>query len=210
MKERPTNGQVIIVFTEHPILGILLIPYIAERLDDGTLQLVEEEQMMGENQALVGDWQVLVGSNQAGLNKVKRGRFVDEKGDFIAWHEGYPFYTIGQRRGLGIHLNRPVFVKEINPEKNEVVLASLSALEKTEMWLKDWNLVNQERTLGHSDIIVKIRYRKQENHATITITPDHLLHVQLHEPLTAIAPGQAAAFYRDGLLLGGGIIVDAR
>ena len=88
--------------------------------------LAEEEQMMGENQALVGDWQVLVGSNQAGLNKVKRGRFVDEKGDFIAWHEGYPFYTIGQRRGLGIHLNRPVFVKEINPEKNEVVLASLS------------------------------------------------------------------------------------
>ena len=122
----------------------------------------------------------------------------------------YPFYTIGQRRGLGIHLNRPVFVKEINPEKNEVVLASLSALEKTEMWLKDWNLVNQERTLGHSDIIVKIRYRKQENHATITITPDHLLHVQLHEPLTAIAPGQAAAFYKDGLLLGGGIIVNAR
>ena len=165
---------------------------------------------MGEIQALVGDWQVLVGSNQAGLNKVKRGRFVDEKGDFIAWHEGYPFYTIGQRRGLGIHLNRPVFVKEINPEKNEVVLASLSALEKTEMWLKDWNLVNQERTLGHSDIIVKIRYRKQENHATITITPDHLLHVQLHEPLTAIAPGQAAAFYKDGLLLGGGIIVNAR
>ena len=101
-------------------------------------------------------------------------------------------------------------VKEINPEKNEVVLASLSALEKTEMWLKDWNLVNQERTLGHSDIIVKIRYRKQENHATITITPDHLLHVQLHEPLTAIAPGQAAAFYKDGLLLGGGIIVNAR
>ena len=44
--------------------------------------LAEEEQMMGENQALVGDWQVLVGSNQAGLNKVKRGRFVDEKGDF--------------------------------------------------------------------------------------------------------------------------------
>ena len=83
---------------------------------------------------------------------------------------------------MGIHLNRPVFVKEIDPEKNEVVLASLSSLEKTEMWLKDWNLVNQERTLGRSDIIVKIRYRKQENHGTITVTSDHLLHVQLHEP----------------------------
>ena len=119
-------------------------------------------------------------------------------------------YTIGQRRGLGIHLNRPVFVKEIYPEKNEVVLSSLSALEKTEMQLKDWNLVNPQKILGYNDVIVKIRYRKQENHCTVTVTPDNLLHVQLHEPLTAIAAGQAAAFYRDGLLLGGGIIVNAR
>ena len=196
------------VATKKDSIGVCFCPmdyrtFLKNWLAQNNEALAEEEQMMGENQALVG-------SNQAGLNKVKGGRVVDEKGDFIAWHEGYPFYTIGQRRGLGIHLNRPVFVKEINPEKNEVVLASLSALEKTEMWLKDWNLVNQERTLGHSDIIVKIRYRKQENHATITITPDHLLHVQLHEPLTAIAPGQAAAFYKDGLLLGGGIIVNAR
>lgn len=137
---------------------------------------------------------------------VSRGRFVDEMGNFIAWHEGYPFYTIGQRRGLGIHLNRPVFVKEIRPEKNEVVLSSLSALEKTEIWLKDWNLVDEKRVLGYDDIIVKIRYRKQENHCTVTITPDNLLHIQLHEPLAAVASGQAAAFYKDGLLLGGGII----
>lgn len=137
----------------------------------------------------------------------KKGKFIDEKGDFVAWHEGYPFYTIGQRRGLGIHLNRPVFVKEIRPETNEIVLASLKALEKTEMFLKDWNIVNKERLLEHSDVIVKIRYRKQENHCTVTITPDNMLYVQLHEPLTAIAPGQAAAFYKDGLLLGGGIIM---
>ncbi len=152
------------------------------------------------------DW--LVRNGQTWNDIIKRGRFVDEKGDFIAWHEGFPFYTIGQRRGLGIHLNRPIFVKEINTEKNEVVLSSLSALEKTEMRLKDWNIVDRERLLGCSDIIVKIRYRKQENHCTVTITPDNLLHVQLHEPLTAIAPGQAAAFYKDGLLLGGGIIVE--
>ena len=168
------------------------------------------QMSVSNSEASINNSQTSGSDKQTWSDRIRRGRFVDEKGNFIAWHEGYPFYTIGQRRGLGIHLNRPVFVKEIDPEKNEVVLASLSSLEKTEMWLKDWNLVNQERTLGHSDIIVKIRYRKQENHATITITPDHLLHVQLHEPLTAIAPGQAAAFYRDGLLLGGGIIVDAR
>ena len=106
--------------------------------------------------------------------KVERGRFLDESGNFIAWHEGYPFYTIGQRRGLGIQLNRAVFVKEIHPETN--------------------------------DVIVKIRYRKQENHCSVTITPEGLLHIRLHEPLSAIAEGQAAAFYKDGLLLGGGII----
>lgn len=165
---------------------------------------------VSNSEASINDSQTTDSDKQTWYGRIKRGRFIDEKGRFIAWHEGYPFYTIGQRRGLGIHLNRPVFVKEIDSEKNEVVLASLSALEKTEMWLKDWNLVNQERTLGRADIIVKIRYRKQENHGTITITPDHLLHVQLHEPLTAVAPGQAAAFYGDGLLLGGGIIVNAR
>lgn len=159
-----------------------------------------------QSQVSVGQPQVSAG--QTWSTEVRRGRFVDEKGDFIAWHEGYPFYTVGQRRGLGIHLNRAVFVKEIRPEKNEVVLASLQALEKTEMFLKDWNIVNRERLLGHADIIVKIRYRKQENHCTVTVTPDNFLHVQLHEPLTAIASGQAAAFYKDGLLLGGGIIVE--
>ena len=157
---------------------------------------------------LVSNCQPQVSAGQTWSTEVRRGRFVDEKGDFIAWHEGYPFYTVGQRRGLGIHLNRAVFVKEIRPEKNEVVLASLQALEKTEMFLKDWNIVNRERLLGHADIIVKIRYRKQENHCTVTVTPDNFLHVQLHEPLTAIASGQAAAFYKDGLLLGGGIIVE--
>ena len=157
-------------------------------------------------QVSVGQPQVSAG--QTWSAEVRRGRFVDEKGDFIAWHEGYPFYTVGQRRGLGIHLNRAGFVKEIRPEKNEVVLASLQALEKTEMLLKDWNIVNRERLLGHADIIVKIRYRKQENHCTVTVTLDNFLHVQLHEPLTAIASGQAAAFYKDGLLLGGGIIVE--
>ncbi|TYK35399.1 tRNA 2-thiouridine(34) synthase MnmA [Bacteroides pyogenes] len=138
---------------------------------------------------------------------VGRGKFIDENGGFIGWHEGYPFYTVGQRRGLGIHLNRAVFVKEIDPLKNEVTLAPLQSLEKTEMLLKDWNMVCADRLLGDDDVIVKIRYRKQENHCTVTVTPDNLLHVQLHESLAAIAPGQAAAFYKDGLLLGGGIIV---
>lgn len=138
--------------------------------------------------------------------RVKRGPFVDESGKFIAWHQGYPFYTVGQRRGLGVHLNRAIFVKEIRPEKNEVVLAPLQSLEKQEMFLKEWNLIDEKQVLGNDEIIVKIRYRKQANRCTVTRMPEGVLHVVLHEPLAAIASGQAAAFYRDDLLLGGGII----
>ena len=140
-------------------------------------------------------------------NEITQGRFIDETGTFIGWHEGYPYYTIGQRRGLGVHLNRAVFVKEIDKEKNEIVLAPLRALEKNEMILKNWTLVNKDLVLNKSDVIVKIRYRKQANTCTVTVSEEGHLRVELHEPLTAIAPGQAAAFYRDDIVLGGGIIV---
>lgn len=135
------------------------------------------------------------------------GKFFDEAGNYIARHKGYPFYTIGQRRGLGIDLNRAIFVKEIDPDTNKVILSDLKSLEKTEMQLKDWNIVNPALLLNRDDVIVKIRYRKQANRCTVTLQPDNTLHVQLHEPLTAIAPGQAAAFYRGEVVLGGGIIM---
>lgn len=137
-----------------------------------------------------------------------RGRFIDEVGDFLGWHEGYPFYTIGQRRGLGVHLNRAVFVKDICRERNEVTLAPLASLYKREMWLKDWNLVDRGRVLDAGEVVVKIRYRKQANRCRVVLQADGNLKVVLSEPLEAIAAGQAAAFYdENGLLLGGGIIV---
>lgn len=139
---------------------------------------------------------------------IQPGKFVDTKGNFMAWHRGYPFYTIGQRRGLGINFNKPVFVKEIVPAENKVVLGDLKSLERTQMRLKDWNIINPSLLLGQEDVIVKIRYRKQENHCTVTLQPDNTLLVCLHEPLTAIASGQAAAFYRGEVLLGGGIIME--
>ena len=139
---------------------------------------------------------------------IQRGTFVDEQGNFIAMHEGYPFYTIGQRRGLGIDLNKAIFVKEIIPSENKVVLSELKSLERREMRLKDWNIINPSALLDRDDVIVKIRYRKQENRCTVTLLPDNTLHIHLHEPLTAIAAGQAAAFYRGDTLLGGGIIME--
>ena len=135
------------------------------------------------------------------------GNFYDEQGQKIGEHEGYPFYTIGQRRGLGIYLNKALFVKEIIPQENKVIISdNLHALEKNEMYLTHWNLINPDVVLGHDDVIVKIRYRKQANRCTVTLLNDQRLHIQLHEPLASIASGQAAAFYRGNIVLGGGII----
>ena len=147
-------------------------------------------------------------SDNVPTEAIQMGKFVDTEGNFIAWHQGYPFYTIGQRRGLGINLNQALFVKEIVPAQNKVVLGDLQSLERTQMRLKDWNIINPSLLLDQEDVIVKIRYRKQENRCTVTLLPDNTLHVSLHEPLAAIAPGQAAAFYRGEVVLGGGIIVE--
>lgn len=146
--------------------------------------------------------------NRVPKEAIQRGKFVDVEGNFIAWHEGYPFYTIGQRRGLGIDLNQAIFVKEIVPKENRVVLGDLKSLERTEIYLKDCNIINPTLLLGRDDVVVKIRYRKQENRCTVTLLPDNTLHIHLHEPLTAIAPGQAAALYRGDVVLGGGIIYE--
>ena len=139
--------------------------------------------------------------------RIQPGKFYDDQGNYIAKHEGYPFYTIGQRRGLGIDLNRAVFVKEIIPEENKVILGDLKSLERTEMRLKNWNIVSPEMLLDRDDVIVKIRYRKQANRCTVSLLPNQTLLVKLHEPLTAIASGQAAAFYDGNRVLGGGIIL---
>lgn len=138
---------------------------------------------------------------------LKKGVFVDENGKYLGESEGYPFYTIGQRRGLGVYLNRAVFVKDIIVSENKIVLAPLKLLEKSSMILKDWVLIDEDMVLDRNDIIVKIRYRKQANRCTVSKRGDGCLAVELHEPLTAISAGQAAAFYKDSLLLGGGIIV---
>lgn len=156
------------------------------------------------------DYRTFLKNNAAEqIENIGKGCFIDEAGGFIAMHEGYPFYTIGQRRGLGIDLNRAVFVKEIHSERNEIVLGDLASLEKRVMWLKDWHTIDEERLFTATDLVVKIRYRKQLNHCKVALTNDNLLRIDLDEPLTAVAVGQAAAFYQGELLVGGGIIVDS-
>ena len=142
--------------------------------------------------------------------EIKPGLFTDEKGDIIAKHKGYPFYTIGQRRGLGINLQQPVYVKEIDKATNRIVLSGLQSLYKQEMRLTDYFFANPEGLESGREAICKIRYRKQATPAIVKKRDDKYLHVRLLKPLEMVAPGQAAAFYDGDVVLGGGIIDSAR
>lgn len=146
--------------------------------------------------------------NEVPDNRFQRGAFVDEEGRFLGWHEGYPFYTVGQRRGLGIHLNRPIFVKEIHPQTNRIVLGNYASLLKQRITLTQWYLTDPENALSkNKEFLVKIRYRKQANRCTLSLGEKDTLIVHLLEPLSAVACGQAAVFYQDNIVIGGGIIL---
>jgi len=136
----------------------------------------------------------------------KAGNFVDEAGNILGKHQGYPLFTVGQRRGLGIHLNRAVFVKSIRPEENEVVLAPFNNMFRSSFYVKDYIIADKKLFGNDFDTDVRIRYRKQNNRGRISFENNMIL-VELETPLESVAPGQTAVFYRDGLVLGGGFIV---
>lgn len=135
------------------------------------------------------------------------GNFTDEAGNILGRHQGFPMYTVGQRRGLGLQLNKAVFVKEIIPEKNEVVLAPLKNMYRTSFEIKDYNIADPALFGNEFDTITRIRYRKQNTLSRISIKDRYTIKIELAEPLESIAPGQTAVFYRDGKVLGGGFII---
>lgn len=137
--------------------------------------------------------------------KVKNGVFIDKLGNRLGHHEGYPFYTIGQRKGLGIALGKPAFVTKILPETNTVVLGFEDDLGESTMWVRDLNF-SKYKTLGDStELLTKIRY-KDKGHLSKVTLEGNLAKVEFYENVQAIAPGQSAVFYEGNDLVGGGFI----
>lgn len=134
------------------------------------------------------------------------GHFIDEDGSVLGTHNGYPFFTIGQRRGLGINLNKPTFVKKIDTKTHDITLAPLSSLAYTSFPLRQWHAIDTEELLALDEVEVRIRYRKQFNTGRVQLDQQGRLIVLLNQQLTAVASGQAAVFYFEGRVLGGGII----
>ncbi len=137
--------------------------------------------------------------------KVGGGNFVATDGKILGRHKGYPFYTIGQRKGLEIALGEPAYVTEIIPETNTVIIGNLEDLKKQEMWVRDVNLVKYAALSADTEAITKIRYKDPGTHSTLSMH-DNMVRVMFHQPVSGVAPGQSAVFYEGEDVLGGGFI----
>ncbi|PIQ21123.1 MAG: tRNA 2-thiouridine(34) synthase MnmA [Cytophagales bacterium CG18_big_fil_WC_8_21_14_2_50_42_9] len=138
--------------------------------------------------------------------EVAGGEFVMEDGTVVGKHEGYPFYTIGQRKGLGVALGFPAYVTRIEKEKNRVVLGNYDNLAKNGMQVGKLNMGKYAELLGRpTESITKVRYNDPGTPAIIEQVNDKML-VQFNQGVHAIAPGQAAVFYEGNDVIGGGWI----
>jgi tRNA-specific 2-thiouridylase len=137
--------------------------------------------------------------------KIKPGPFIDKKGKVIGEHKGIPFYTIGQRRGLGISAGKPLYVIKIDAERNTVMLGDEEDLYVKEFIAHQLNWVAIDGLAGKMKVSAKIRYNFQEKPAEIYPVGD-LVKVVFEEPQKAVTPGQSVVFYSGDLVVGGGII----
>ncbi len=138
--------------------------------------------------------------------RVGGGNFIDRNGKVLGQHKGYPFYTIGQRKGLEIAFGTPAFVLEIIPETNTVVLGSQEELQEQEMYVRGFNLSKYANIANAPNLLTKIRYKDAGTMSTVTQVGD-LLKVTFHQPVQGLAPGQSAVFYDGNDLVGGGFIM---
>jgi tRNA-specific 2-thiouridylase len=136
---------------------------------------------------------------------VEGGSFVDTEGNIIGKHRGYPFYTIGQRKGLDITFGMPVYVTAIHPENNTVVLGEEKDLAGQSMMVTGLNMQKYDVVPDGMEAITKIRYKDKGSLSNI-YSEGNQVRVHFYEPVKSITPGQSAVFYEGDDVIGGGII----
>jgi tRNA-uridine 2-sulfurtransferase len=137
--------------------------------------------------------------------EVKGGDFVDQEYNIIGKHDGYPFYTIGQRKGLGQAFGRPMFVTEIIPQTNTVMLGEMEDLAKNSILVYKTNNMKYETIPDGLESSTQIRYNDGGTMGAL-FNEDGMIRVDFHANVNGVAPGQSAVFYENDDIIGGGII----
>ena len=136
------------------------------------------------------------------------GNFVTKSGSILGRHKGISHYTIGQRKGLGLALGRPVFVTEIRPDTNEVVIGEHVDLMATELEAEHINYMAVQHLEPGQRMTAKIRYSHKGEDCEIAEVSENgdYIRLKFDHPVRAVTPGQAVVLYKDGCVIGGGTI----
>ena len=137
--------------------------------------------------------------------ELRDGDVVDEQGVVLGNHRGFPFYTIGQRKGLGIAVGEPVYVTEIDAGKNRITVGTNQDLEHRGLIAVNLNWISIDRLNEKLTVDAKIRYNDPGTSATIQQHNDKV-EVIFESPQRAVTPGQSVVFYQDNTVVGGGVI----
>ena len=138
--------------------------------------------------------------------QVNGGNFINKEGKVLGQHKGYPFYTIGQRKGLDITFGKPVYVTGIDPETNTVVLGDEEDLNRSEMLVSRINWIKYEQPEPAQEAVTKIRYKDPGTSSRLHLQ-NNGVKVTFFGEAKGVAPGQSAVFYEEDDVLGGGIIM---
>jgi len=172
----------------------------------------EEVRRMASNLGLSIDGkpesQDFIGGGYYSLVKAtaQPGPILDRQGNVLGQHQGIPFYTIGQRKGLGISVGEPLYVTAIKPERNTIIVGSKEDIYGNELIASDLNWIAMAKPHQPTTTTARIRYLHEEAEATIAPLGEDRVYVKFNKPQMAITPGQALVFYDEDTVIGGGII----
>lgn len=139
-------------------------------------------------------------------NKPRPGKFIHQNGQVLGTHQGLIHYTIGQRKGLGIAYECPLYVIDKDIASNTVILGPNDALFQKALLAENCNLIAIDKLEAPLRVTAKTRYRQKDVPAVIEPLADGKIKVTFDEPQRAITPGQAVVFYDGDYVVGGGII----
>ncbi len=152
----------------------------------------------------------IVGGYSSLVETAPPGPILDKQGNILGEHRGIPSFTIGQRKGLGISAKEPLYVTDIDPEKNAIIVGSKEELYRDELIASGLNWIAIEELKRPTKVKARIRHLHKEAEAIITPLSEDKVYVKFKEPQMAITPGQAVVFYRGDVVVGEGTITRTR
>ncbi len=192
-------------------LGTLTKPQVRDYLRSKGYKLKAEEGESMEVCFIKGDYRDFLREHSPEIDQeIGKGWFVNAAGVKLGEHKGFPYYTIGQRKGLEIALGKPAYVLKINPQKNTVMLGDAEELKTRHMLVEDDRFVDETEAMNSPQLSVRIRYRSKPIPCTLRRLDDGRLLVNFQSEASAIAPGQSAVFYIGNRLVGGSFIASQR